>query len=367
MGSSIDVSANADELNFSVTSLSANVSATLKLLEEIILKPKFDSTEFNRVKKELLDQVTLQNTQATAIANKVFNKLVYGKDHTLSIPVTGTTEQINKINLIDIRSYYENYITPSNAKLIVVGDHEKTNLLKDIQFLAQWKKKSAPEYKKQVMPETGKTTLYFVDKKGAAQSEIRIGKKAMPYDATGEFFNANLSNYAFAGNFNSRLNTLLREVKGYTYGVRGRFSGGEYEGNYLISAGVRSNATDSSILFTMDELKKYVEKGINKEELEFTKSGISNAEALKYETPFQKLYFLKQLMDYNLPSDYTSKQNALLDKMTIEQMIGNTKKSFDLNNMIILVVGDKESNWDKIKKLGYDVVELTIDGVKVGE
>jgi zinc protease len=117
----------------------------------------------------------------------------------------------------------------------------------------------------------------------------------------------------------------------------------------------------------MDELKKYVEKGINKEELEFTKSGISNAEALKYETPFQKLYFLKQLMDYNLPSDYTSKQNALLDKMTIEQMIGNTKKSFDLNNMIILVVGDKESNWDKIKKLGYDVVELTIDGVKVGE
>lgn len=367
MGSSIDVSANADEINFNVTSLSANVSATLKLLEEIILKPKFDSIEFKRVKKELLDQVALQNTQATAIANKVFNKLLYGKDHTLSIPVTGTTEQINKITVDDISAYYENYITPSNAKLIVVGDQEKTNLLKDVQFLTQWKKKSAPEYKKHVMPETGKTTLYFVDKKGAAQSEIRVGKKAMPYDATGDYFNANMSNYAFAGNFNSRLNTLLREVKGYTYGVRGRFSGGEYDGNYLISAGVRSNATDSSILFTMDELKKYVEKGISKEELEFTKSGISNAEALKYETPSQKLYFLKQLMDYNLPSDYTAKQNALLDKMSIEQMIANTKKSFDLNNMIILVVGDKESNWDKIKKLGYDVVELTVDGVKAGE
>jgi zinc protease len=367
MGSSIDVSANSNEINFSVTSLSSNLTATLKIVEEIILKPKFDSTEFNRIKKELLDQVALQNTQATSIANKVFNKLLYGTEHTLSIPVTGTTEQINKINLGDIQKHYESAIVPSAAKLIVVGDYEKNNLLKDIQFLTQWKKASTKTYKAQSVPETGKTTLYFVDKKGAAQSEIRIGKKAFAYDATGDYFNANMANYAFAGNFNSRLNTLLREVKGYTYGVRGRFSGDEYDGNYLISAGVRSNATDSSILFTMDELKKYVEKGINKDELEFTKNGISNAEALKYETPFQKLYFLKQLMDYNLPIDYTAKQNVLLDKMSIEQMIANTKKSFDLNNMIILVVGDKESNFEKIKKLGYNVVELTVDGVKVAE
>jgi len=365
MGSSIDVSANSNEINFSVTSLTVNLSATLRLLEEMILKPKFDSSEFGRVKKELLDYIALQNTQASSIANKVFNKLLYGSDHVLAYPVTGTADILSRITLADIKDFYTSAILPARAKLVVVGDYDKTRLLKDLQFLTTWNAKdnlTAPTF---TLPETPKTILYFVDKKGAAQSEIRIGKKGFKYDSNGEYFQSNIVNYAFAGNFNSRLNTLLREVKGYTYGVRGRFTGDEYDGYYLINAGVRSNATDSALFFTLNELNKFTQNGLTTAELEFTKNGISNGEALKYETPAQKMYFLKQLMDYQLPADYTSKQNELLDKMTLDQLSTFGKKVLDSNNLIILVVGDKETNFEKIKTLGYEVIELNTDGQRI--
>lgn len=365
MGSSVDVSAGSSEININVSALKQNLAATMKIVEEILLKPKFDPEEFNRVKKELEDLLTNQNTQASPIADKVFNKVLYGEKHILSNPVTGTPESVTAITLDDVKNYYSKKVAPAVTKVVIVGDVQKTDALKQLAFLNVWKK-DVPEIKKQPsLPAVGKTKIYFVDKKNAAQSEIRFGLPASPFDATGMYYKSNVMNYPLAGTFNSRINTLLREEKGYTYGIRGRFSGNEYEGYYLINAGVRSNATDSSLYYVLDELKKYVDKGIQPAELEFTKNGIANSEALKYETPLQKLYFLKQLMEYKLSPDFPSKQNALLESLTITDINAVAKQVLRPEELIIVVVGDKESNMEKVKKMGYEVVELSTDGIPV--
>ena len=70
------------------------------------------------------------------------------------------------------------------------------------------------------------------------QSEIRIGKPSMTYDATGEYYRASLMNFALGGAFNSRVNLNLREDKGYTYGARAGFSGNKEYGSYTARAGV---------------------------------------------------------------------------------------------------------------------------------
>ncbi len=362
MGSEISVSANSSEITINVTCLKVNLNATLKILEEILMKPKFDEEEFKRVKKELQDQISLQNTQAAPIADKVFNKLLYGEKHILSIPVTGTAATVEGIMLEDVKTYYEKNIAPKITKVVIVGDTKKEDILKQMAFLSNWKKEAPVQSTQPALSKAGKTKIYFIDKKGAAQSEIRLGAPGLPYDATGMFYKTTLANYPFCGNFNSRLNGLLREVKGYTYGVKARFAGNEFEGNYIINAGVRSNSTDSSLMYTMEELKKYADLGVTSQELEFTKSGITNSEALKYETPYQKLFFLKQLMDYKLSPDFTSKQNEILNSLTKEELSTVAKNSFNYNNMIIVVVGDKETNLEKVKKLGYAVEELSTEG-----
>ena len=188
---------------------------------------------------------------------------------------------------------------------------------------------------------------------------------SLQYDATGDFFKSTIMNYAFAGAFNSRVNFILREVKGYTYGARGAFYGNKFVAPYTIGAGVRSNATDSSLVIMIDELKKYSEEGIHHDELEFTKNAMAQSDALKYESPFQKLSFVKRLIDFGLDKSFVSKQSEILKTIKKSEIDALAKKNLPYNNMVILIVGDKATNFEKLSKLGYEIIELDVNGNKV--
>jgi zinc protease len=172
-------------------------------------------------------------------------------------------------------------------------------------------------------------------------------------------------NFAFAGAFNSRVNYLEREVRGFTYGVRGGFSGSKFAGPYTISGGFRANATDSTIVDIMSEMKKYVESGITEDELTFTKNAMAQSDALKYESSFQKLGFIKRILEYNLDKNYVKAQGDILKNSTKADIDARAKKYLPLNNLLILIVGDKASNFDKVKALGYEVIELDLNGNEV--
>jgi zinc protease len=169
-------------------------------------------------------------------------------------------------------------------------------------------------------------------------------------------------NYPLGGAFNSRINLNLRELHGFTYGARAGFSGNQFVGPFTASAGVRANATDSSVVEFMKEIKKYADSGITNDELSFTKNSMGQSEALKYETAMQKAGFIKRILDYNLEKDFTDKQNQILKAITVQEINALAKKQLPYTKMNILVVGDKAAVWDGLTKLGYEVIELDVDG-----
>ncbi len=364
LGSDVSFSANDNELTMTISSLKENIDSTLKIAEEMLLYPKFDQVDFELVKKEQLDAISNQLTQATSIANTVFAKLLNGSGNNLSISTIGTTESVSSILLDDVKNYYKHF-SGFNAVLAISGDIDQVSVLKKLSFLNTLKSVSSLSLTSSQFPEIDKTRLYFVDKKGAPQSEIRVGCMSLQYDATGDFFKSTIMNYAFAGAFNSRVNFILREVKGYTYGARGAFYGNKFVAPYTIGAGVRSNATDSSLVIMIDELKKYSEEGIHHDELEFTKNAMAQSDALKYESPFQKLSFVKRLIDFGLDKSFVSKQSEILKTIKKSEIDALAKKNLPYNKMAILVVGDKASNFEKLSKLGYEIIELDFNGNKV--
>lgn len=364
LGSDVSFSANDNEIIMTVSSLKQNLDSTLKIAEEMLFMPKFDTEDFDLVKKEQLDGITNQLTQATAIANNVYAKLLYGSEFNLSMPANGTTETVSSITLEDVKNYYKNF-SGFNSVLAISGDIDQASALKKLSFLNKLQSVGTMPLAKYKLPEIDKTRIYFVDKKGAPQSEIRVGNLSLPYDATGEFFKSNIMNYSFAGAFNSRVNFILREVKGYTYGARGGFYGGKFVAPYTISAGVRANSTDSSLVIIMDELKKYSEGGITTDELEFTKNAMAQADALKYESPWQKLGFVKRIIDFDLDKSFVAQQGEIIKTITKPEIDELAKKNLPYNNMVILIVGDKAANFEKLSKLGYELIELDINGNKV--
>ena len=364
LGSDVSFYANDNEINMGISCLKQNLDSTLKIAQEMLFMPKFDQEDFDLAKKEQLDGIANSLTQATSIAGNVYSKLLYGPEFNLSIPNNGNAETVGSITLDDVKAYYKNF-SGFNSVLAVSGDIDQINALKKLAFFDKLQNVNTMPQARYKLPEIDKTRLYFVDKKGAPQSEIRVGNLSLAYDATDEFFKSTIMNYSFAGAFNSRVNYILREVKGFTYGARGGFGGNKFVGPYTIGAGVKANTTDSSLVIIMDELKKYSEGGITDEELSFTKNAMAQADALKYESPQQKLGFVKRILDYNLDKTYVAKQGEILKTITKADIDVLAKKNLPYTKMVILIVGDKASNFDKLSKLGYEMIELDVNGNKV--
>jgi zinc protease len=362
LGSSVSVNGGNENVTVYITSLTKNIDSTLAIANEILLHPRFDSKDFARVKKQRLEAIANQVTQATTIANNVFAKLNYGENSNMAIPALGTKEAVEGITLEDVKKYYTSYFVPSVSSLVIVGDIEKEPVLAKLTFLKNWTGNTVVHGMEPASPGIDKTKIYLVNKDKAPQSEIRIGYMSLPYDATGDYYKATLMNYVLGGAFNSRINMNLREQHGFTYGARSYFSGNKYAGPFTASAGVKGNATDSSVVEFMKEIKKYADSGISKEELSFTKNSIGQSEALKYETPMQKAGFMSRILDYNLPKDFVEKQNSILKDISDAEINSFAKKLLPYNNMIILVVGDKAKIYNGLAKLGYDIIELDADG-----
>ena len=362
LGSSISFNSGTDRMNISVQSLTKNLDATLALLEERMLHPRFDQADFDRLKKQTLEGIANQSTQPAVVASNVYNKLLYGEGNIMAVPVIGTTATVTSITLDDVKNFYQANFSPSITDLVIVGDIKQKEIMPKLAFLSKWEAKPVKIPADAKGATIDKTKIFLINKDKAAQSEIRIGYIALPYDATGEYYRSYIMNYILGGAFNSRINLNLREDKGYTYGARSGFSGSESAGPYTASAGVRSDVSDSSVVEFMKEIKRYSEEGITDEELAFVKSAIGQSDARNYETAFQKASFLNNIIRYKLDAGFVKEQNEILEEITKEEINALAKKHLPVDKMNIVLVGDKAVIKPGLEKLGYEVIELDADG-----
>ncbi|MGA0555587.1 M16 family metallopeptidase [Larkinella sp. VNQ87] len=363
LGSSIQIYAGTEEIGVSVSSLTKNLDATLALVEEKLFRPRFAPEDFERLKKQQIELIANQSTQPVVIANKAYNKLLYGPDNIRGISSSGTIQTVGNITLDDVKAFYQKNFSPSVTNLVIVGDVEKTAILSKLDFLKNWAAKPVNLPKEPTPKAVDKTRIYLVDKDKAAQSEIRIGYLTdLPFDATGEYFRTGLANYILGGAFNSRINMNLREDKGWTYGARSGFGSTKTPGPFTAQAGVKATATDSSVVEFMKEITNYAKTGITEDELKFLKSSVGQRDALRYETSFQKALFLNQIAEYNLPGNFVEQQSQILQKMTKKEIDAIAKKRLPVNNLIITVVGNKAAIQPGLQRLGYEVVELDKEG-----
>src|SRR5439155_11074096 len=368
LGSSINVSSSTDEITFNVQCLKKNLDKTLSLLEERMFNPRFTEDAFKRNQKQILESFKVMKSQPATVASEVIAKINYGPNNILGMSESGTEESVKNIGLQDVQDYYNNYMTTEGMKVVIVGDVKQTEIFPKLAFLNKLpnKKIELPKVVATPLP-NNQSKIYLVDIPKAAQTEFRVGyNTGLKYDATGEYYKAGLMNYVLGGSFNSRLNLNLREDKGWTYGARSSFTGDEYGGDFEFSSGIRADATDSALVEVVKELNNYSATGITSEELAFMKSAIGQRDALRYETGFQKAGFIRNILEYNLPANYTEIQARILRSMTKEQIDALAKKYIDAGKLNLLLVGDKAKILPGLQKLGYPIVELDADG-KPGE
>ena len=351
LGARISVYGGDQSISVNVNTLSRNFESTVDLVEEILLEPRWDEEQFELAKSRVINNHKRNLANPNYLAYVTFNELAFGEGSLLATASTGTIESIEAMSMDDLKSYYENKLSPSLASLHVVGNIPSAEVKAAFEGInTRWESKEVelPEIEIPGNPES--STIYFVDVPGAKQSVIQIGNLA-PTRTHPDYDAIQTMNYKLGGSFSGVLNLILREEKGFTYGARSSFNGNNLYGTFQASSSVRSNATLESMEIFKGEMEKYRE-GITEEDLAFTKDALIKSNARQFENMGSLLRMLQSISEYDLPFDYISKEQEVIRNMTLDSHRSLAQKYIEPQKMYYVVVGDAATQLEPLKSLG---------------
>jgi zinc protease len=340
IGATMNLTSQTDYASASLNCLTKHLDAALGVYADVLIHPTFPEKEFARVKNDRLTALLQQKDRPTTIASMAFGKILYGAGHPYGNDVNGTEQSIKGLNREDIVRFYQTNYHPNNATLLVVGDVTMAIVLPRVtQAFAEWQKADVSAAPSFATPAIGTRKIYLVDKPGAAQSEIRIGYPALAR-TTPDFFSVSLMNTVLGGQFSSRLNSNIRERRGFSYGVRSAFQFTRLPGPFVASGGVQTAKTDSALQEFLREIDLMRDKGMTAEELEFAKDRTNGTFAISFETPAQIAAALVNIVVYGLPEDYLVNYLKNVDAVTLADAQRVARQYLDTSKMAIVVVGD---------------------------
>jgi zinc protease len=355
LGATIEFAAGSEQVRISVTTLARNYQASVDLVQEMLLQPRWDQKEFALIKQSVLSQIRQQEAEPNALASSHFKKLIYGNDDIRSRNILGTAKSVNAITIDDLKRYYGNYLSPSVARMQVVGALPKAAVVGSLAGLTgQWKARPvalpAPAKVRQ-SADALPAKVFFVDVPNAKQSVLRIGYRALAATDP-DYYPATVMNYILGGgSFASRLTQQLREGKGYTYGIGSDFSGSNSAGPFTIASGVRSNVTLESTQLVKQILQDYG-PSYTLADLATTKDALIKSNARAFETAQAKLAMLDNISKYGWRANYVKEREQIVKQMTLEQIEALSQQYLDPSKMVWLVVGDATTQLSRMKELG---------------
>ncbi|WP_452230199.1 M16 family metallopeptidase [Lacinutrix sp. MEBiC02404] len=359
LGASIDIYSAKEDFHITGSCLTKNFEGTMALVNEMILEPRWDEKEFERLKLALETNLKGREANPNSIASNVFNELIYGHNHRFGTSGSGTLESTKAITLKDLKSYYNN-LSPKEAKFHIAGAITKEQTENVVRVLNTWNgyKIAVPHYNLPINNNQG--NIYFVDVPDAKQSVIQIGKLAVSANDK----NANkleFANEILGGGSSGRLFQTLRIEKGYTYGAYSGFSKSNEVAPFTVRSSVRANATLKSLEIIKEMLTNY-QASFTDNEVELTKNKILKGNTRAFESLRAQLSVLRNISKYSKPDTYIVDEQEELVNMTLEDYKATIKNYLNEEEMIYVIVGDRKTQLLEIAKLGKPIIELDIYG-----
>jgi len=335
----------------------------LELLTDVIRNPTFPEPEVDRVRRERVTDLRRLRDDANAIAERVSNGLLYGRDTPHGHPISGREAAVARLRQADAIAQHKRQFLDSRPTFLVVGDVDTDTVAKELeQAFAGWSTASDASAGLDVAPSRGKSTIYLVDKPGAAQSVIAAGQVSVPRTHP-DFQPLMVMNMAFGGQFTARLNMNLREDKGFTYGYRARFDWRRAISTFLVGGAVQTDVTKEALVETLKEFRDLVGgRPIDAEEFDKAQKGMIRGFPPTFETPSQVLRRLLDISHFELPDDHFSGQVARIEAVTLEDVNRVATQHIDPGALNIVIVGDRAKIEGPLSELGLPMVYLDYEG-----
>ncbi len=362
LGASIKSVADQDQCYLILECLKQSLDQSLDLFTEILLRPSFPASDFERIKSLQIASIQREKVHPVQMAMRVLPKFLYGNSHPYSIPGSGYEETVQAITLSDVKKYYTEWITPVGATLSVVGDISLDSIIEKIKSrLYGWSGPEAPIVAIAPPAPTFGQTLYLMHRPEVQQSVIIAGYTIEPYGQISEIAKEPLLN-VLGGDFTSRINLNLREDKHWTYGAGAFIKEAIGARPFVTYTQVQIDKTKESILEIIKEFDWIVsEKPITIEEFEKTKNNQVMALPGIWETNAAVSSSLTQQIKYNLDAAYWSQYTDRVRALSLQEVHTLSKSLIRSGDLQWFVVSNKDIVLEELKTLGFQHIIL-VDG-----
>lgn len=327
----------------------------LSLLADGALNSILTEEEFEKVKAQAIEGIKSGEKSVSAIASRVEDALLYGKNSPAG--EFETEQSIQNITLADVQDYYKKYFSPENAYLVVVGDIDYKKTEKLVRSLFDGWKSNKTQYEKYTMQgNVAKTQINFVDMPNAVQSEIALVNEVELKMTDKDFFAAILANQILGGGGEGRLFLNLREAHGWTYGAYSSISSArKYPGKFRAGASVRNVVTDSAVTEFIKEIDLMRTTLVKDEELKMAKAKYVGNFVMEIQKPATVARYALNKELHKLPADFYENYIKNINAVTAQDVQKAAQKYFLKDNMRIIIVGKGAEVIDGLEKLGLPV------------
>ncbi len=365
LGAGIGTNASLDAAFISLNTLKPTLDPSLDLFADVALNPSFPQAEFDRLKNERLAQIKREKSSPMQMALRVLPKYLYGEGHAYSMPLSGSgyEETVQTLTREDVMKYYNDWIKPNNATLVVVGDLTMEELLPKLeQRFGQWQKGKTP-VKNIAQVKTGtKGKLFLMDRPESQQSMILGAYLVEPYGQISEIAREAMVN-VLGGEFTSRINMNLREDKHWSYGAGAFVPDAKGQRPFIAYAPVQTDKSRESVEELMKEFKQIVgDNPITQEEFAKTTQNTVLQLPGQWETNSAVLGSLLDMVEYNLPDDYFKTYDQKVRNLKLQDVRDLSKKLVRPEDLSFMVVGDKEKILPELEKLGMEIILIDTNG-----
>lgn len=367
MGGELDIEAGMDAVVVSLTTLDRFFEDGLSLVQQMVTQPNLANDDFNRIRNLRLERLKQMKDHASAVAERAFARVVYGS-HPYGHLSLGSETALTSMTADHTRALHTAMFAPAGSTLVIAGDRPEDELL-DVaaKLFESWRASASTMSIDRTAamtppPPFPEVKLGVVNRPGAAQSELRIGHACAPR-STPDYPALLLLNSILGGDFVSRLNTNLREHKGYTYGVRTGFNLRRGIGPFVMQTSVGTDVTGPAVREALQEIHAIADaRPATTEEVSIAFASLSKGYPRGFETAGQVARSVAQLALHNLPDTYFEEFVPRLAQVTAADVSAAARQYLPPEKMTTVIVGDLDKIHGSLPDLGLGPYQaLTAD------
>jgi predicted Zn-dependent peptidase len=356
LGATLVSSAGYDASQIRLSVLRSRFEDALEVLADLVVRPAFSEDELERVRGERIARAVQRMDRPGALADDAFIRVLYGDDHPYGAPLLGTVESLEGLTRDDVVEFHRERYAPGQATLIVAGDVVREDLDQILTIAFEgWSGPGQDPPGLADPPAATGGTVYLVDKPGASQSEVRIGRVAASR-ATDEYHTLTVMNTVLGGSFTSRLNMKLREEKGYTYGAGSYFDMRRANGPFEASAAISTLATDSAVADFLAEIELLSGEPVPEDELSRARNYLSLRLPQRFETTDDLVGALSSLVLYDIPIGFYEAYVGEVQGVDAQAVLDAARAWLTPSLLSIVVAGDRSEVEEDLDALGLGPV-----------